>query len=114
MAGILLVAVSLFIIRLGFSRPPSEAQMVARFQSHKSTFEQLRLMLQRDNELQFVSSNSLGTMNGRGSTSQVSSQQLSKYRALMQEVGLNGIVRITSRGGYFRFEVFGGGSTDTS
>ncbi len=88
--------------------------MIARFHEHRTEFEQLRAMLQRDSQVRFISATSFDTTDWSGSTSQISPQQLAKYRALMQQLGLSAIVRLTSRGGYFRFEVFGGGFTDTS
>ncbi len=114
----LLIVVLAFITHRVFFSAPSEAQMIAHFRAHRAEFEQLRVMLQQDTQVfeignDWVSSrqsSSIDTLANAG----ISQQRLNAYHALMKQLSVTPIGRLSSGTDYFQFNVFGGGFADTT
>lgn len=110
---VLLAVVGLLTLRFVFFRAPSEAEMIAKFQRHKAEFEQIRLMLRQDRNIETIGPDWVETEwtgNARLPLN-VPEGRISLYRARLKGLGFS---RVDRYKGHVQLEEFGGGFTDTS
>ena len=114
-----LIVFALFAIHFLFFRAPSEAQMVAKFHQRKAEFEQIRLMLAQDKNVETIGrdwitakySEEKDGVEQRRLTIDISQNRLDLYRSRLKKLGFS---RVDSYKGRVQLEEFGGGFTDTT
>lgn len=95
------------------NRALSEVEMVAKLRRHRAEFEQIRLMLRKDNNVEIIGPD--WTMAKPGKNGELSLGIFPARLALYREcLGRLDFRTVYSQSGRVRFEEFGGGLTDTS
>lgn len=109
----LLAILDAFAIHFFFFRAPSEAAMLEKFQQRKADFEQLRLMLEQDKNVETIGSDWVRTKwGGRDELPlNISASRIALYRSRLKDLGF---ARVDSYKGRVQLEQFGGGFTDTT
>ncbi|RYF45656.1 MAG: hypothetical protein EOO38_15630 [Cytophagaceae bacterium] len=115
--------VVLFAIHYLFFRAPSEAQMLAMFHQRKAQFEQIRLMIKQDRNVEAINekwvTGRYGDKNGNQPEGvdlhelpiNISPKRIALYRARLKALGFSGV---NARHGRVQLVEFSGGFTDTS
>ena len=113
-----LAVVSCVAVHYLFFRAPSETQMLAKFHQRKAEFEQIRLMLEQDKNVETIGSDWVTAKNSFGKDGvghqlplNISQSRIALYRSRLGKLGFD---RVDSRKGRIYMEEFGGGFTDTS
>jgi hypothetical protein len=105
---------ALVLLRATLFRTPSEAEMIRKFRQHRAQFEQIRLMLQRDKNIETIGPDWVDTRyegNGRWAALNVSADRIALYRARLKRLGFS---RVDYYQGLVQLEQFGGGFADTT
>jgi len=118
-----LFILGLIAVHYIFFRATSESQMIAKFHQRKAEFEQIRLMLKQDKNVQTIGDDwvtaKYGDKNGEQPEGvdlhelplNVSPNRIALYRSRLRKLGFS---RVDSYEGRVQLEQFGGGFTDTT
>lgn len=118
-----LIILGLVAVHYIFFHAPSEAQMIAKFHKHKVGFEQIRLMLKQDKNVETIGVDWVRAKYGDKNGEQlegvdlhelplnVSANRIALYRSRLRELGSS---RVDSYKGRVQLAEFGGGFTDTT
>lgn len=92
-------------------RAPSEGEMIAKFQGRKAEFEQIRLMLGQDKDVETIGWNWVNGKDYGHLPHNISESRIALYRSRLKSLGFD---RVDSYDGQVQLEQFGGGFTDTT
>ena len=119
-ASVVLIVVAVHYI---FFRAPSEAQMLTKFHQHKAEFEQIRLMLKHDKNVETIGNDWVTAKYGDKDGNQpdgvdlhelplnITQSRIKLYRLRLKKLGFS---RVDSNDGTVHFGEFGGGFADTT
>ena len=115
LAGCCLLALYYFF----FFRAPTEGEMIAKFHQRKAEFEQIRLMLEQDKNVETIgpswveakSSVEKDYVDSHKLPLSISESRIALYRSRLKNLGFS---RVNAYKGRIQLEEFGGGFTDTS
>lgn len=110
---VFLITGSLLALRYYFFRAPSEGEMIAKFHERRAEFEQIRLMLQQDKNVETIGPNWVRPRweNDADLPLNISASRIALYRSRLKSLGFD---RVDSYDGKVQLCQFGGGFTDTT